>query len=48
MKNLDYKELLNYAEDLKYTLKKLGVRVDVDSRQVQMIIVRNSNDYFFI
>lgn len=46
MKNLDYKELLNYAEDLKYTLKKLGVRVDVDSRQVQMIIVRNSDDYF--
>ena len=35
MKNVDYKELLNYAEDLKYMLKKLGVRVDVDSRQVQ-------------
>ena len=34
MKNVDYKELLNYSEDLKYFLKKLGVRVDVDSRQV--------------
>ena len=40
MKNLDYKELLNYAEDLKYTLKKLGVRVDVDSRQVNTAILR--------
>jgi prolyl-tRNA synthetase len=34
MKNLDYKELLNYSDDLKYALKKLGVRVDIDSRQV--------------
>mmetsp|Transcript_26874 Transcript_26874/g.25733 ORF Transcript_26874/g.25733 Transcript_26874/m.25733 type:complete len:370 (+) Transcript_26874:1098-2207(+) len=33
MKSVDYKELLNYSEDLKYMLKKLGVRVDVDSRQ---------------
>jgi prolyl-tRNA synthetase len=34
MKNVDYSELLNYAEDIKHTLKKAGVRADVDSRQV--------------
>lgn len=37
MKNLDYKELLDYSEDLKYVLKKLGVRVDIDSRQVRTL-----------
>ena len=33
MKEVDYKDLLNYCEDIKYALKKLGVRADVDSRQ---------------
>ena len=33
MKNVDYAELLTYAEDLMRALKKLGVRADVDSRQ---------------
>lgn len=33
MKNVDYNELLTYSEDLMRTLKKLGVRADVDSRQ---------------
>jgi prolyl-tRNA synthetase len=34
MKTVDYTELLRYADDIKYLLKKLGVRVDVDAREV--------------
>jgi prolyl-tRNA synthetase len=33
MKNVDYGDLLKYCEDIKYTLKKRGVRIDLDSRQ---------------
>jgi prolyl-tRNA synthetase len=33
MKNVDYSELLNYAEEIKSILKRKEVRADVDSRQ---------------
>jgi prolyl-tRNA synthetase len=33
MKNTDYKDLLDYAEEIEAVLKPLGVRVQVDSRQ---------------
>jgi prolyl-tRNA synthetase len=32
-KDVDYKDLVRYADDIKHELKKLGVRVDIDSRQ---------------
>lgn len=33
MKTVDFSELIKYADDIKYLLKKLGVRVNVDDRQ---------------
>lgn len=39
MKTVDYGELLKYAEDIKYLLKKLGVRVDIDSREVCLYLL---------
>jgi len=33
MKNLDWSDLINYAEEIKGNLKKVGLRVDIDARQ---------------
>lgn len=33
MKNLDWSDLINYAEEIKGNLKRVGVRVDIDARQ---------------
>lgn len=33
MKNVDFNELVKYCDEIRLTLKKLGVRIDVDARQ---------------
>lgn len=38
MKNVDYDALLKYCEEIKSILKGLNIRVDIDSRQVSIIL----------
>lgn len=37
-KSIDYKDLVKYADDIKHELRRAGVRVDIDDRQVRSTI----------
>ncbi len=44
MKSVDYSELVRYADDIKHVLKRLGVRVDIDSREVSVLLIISGAD----